>query len=148
MSHVYISDGGHFENLAVFELLRRNCEVILCFDAGEDPNLIFEDVSTLLSIASEVPQNSNRDWYCEFSLEQPDGENSSSHVHNFVDLFKEKTSLVHCKSRLIRIAYTLHVKKAGTDEFFEKVSVFWNTGPTDINSFCREMESSLLGNPL
>lgn len=44
---VNISDGGHIENLAVFELLRRRCRLIVCVDAGEDPNFIFEDIENL-----------------------------------------------------------------------------------------------------
>lgn len=42
-----ISDGGHIENLAVYELLRRKCRLIIAVDAGEDPNFIFEDLENL-----------------------------------------------------------------------------------------------------
>jgi Patatin-like phospholipase len=35
-SFVYLSDGGHFENLAVYELLRRHCKVIVACDADCD----------------------------------------------------------------------------------------------------------------
>ena len=34
---VYLSDGGHFENLAVYELIRRRCRVIIACDSGGDP---------------------------------------------------------------------------------------------------------------
>jgi hypothetical protein len=37
-----ISDGGHFENLAVYELIKRRCAVIIVSDAECDPNLAFE----------------------------------------------------------------------------------------------------------
>jgi hypothetical protein len=33
---VYVSDGGHHDNLGLIELLRRRCKVILCFDASGD----------------------------------------------------------------------------------------------------------------
>lgn len=33
---VYLSDGGHYENLGLVELLRRQCRMILCFDASGD----------------------------------------------------------------------------------------------------------------
>ncbi|MCC6508643.1 MAG: hypothetical protein IT423_06030, partial [Pirellulaceae bacterium] len=36
-SHVYISDGGHFENMGVYELIRRRCRFIVAIDAGADP---------------------------------------------------------------------------------------------------------------
>ncbi len=31
---VYVTDGGHYENLGLVELLRRGCETIYCIDAG------------------------------------------------------------------------------------------------------------------
>ena len=33
---LYVSDGGHWENLGLVELLRRGCTDIYCFDAGGD----------------------------------------------------------------------------------------------------------------
>ncbi|MCB0629761.1 MAG: patatin-like phospholipase family protein [Lewinella sp.] len=44
---VNISDGGHIENLAVIELLRRKCRLILAIDAGADPNFTFADLENL-----------------------------------------------------------------------------------------------------
>ncbi len=37
--YVYISDGGHFENVGVYELLRRRCRFILAVDSGPDPKV-------------------------------------------------------------------------------------------------------------
>lgn len=42
-----ISDGGHIENLGVYELLRRKCRLIISVDAGADPNYTFEDLENL-----------------------------------------------------------------------------------------------------
>jgi len=42
-----ISDGGHIENLAVYELLRRGCRLILAVDAGADPGATFADLENL-----------------------------------------------------------------------------------------------------
>ncbi|NUO00309.1 MAG: hypothetical protein HUU01_06795 [Saprospiraceae bacterium] len=42
-----ISDGGHIENLAVYELLRRKCKLIIAIDAGEDGNYEFADLENL-----------------------------------------------------------------------------------------------------
>ena len=36
---VHLSDGGHFENLAAYELIRRRCRYLVISDAGCDPNL-------------------------------------------------------------------------------------------------------------
>jgi hypothetical protein len=33
---LYVTDGGHYENLGVMELLRRGCTEIYCFDASKD----------------------------------------------------------------------------------------------------------------
>ena len=44
---VMVSDGGHFENLAVYELIRRRCRVIVASDAECDPSLHFEGLGTL-----------------------------------------------------------------------------------------------------
>ena len=33
---VYLTDGGHYDNLGLIELLRRQCSVIACFDASGD----------------------------------------------------------------------------------------------------------------
>jgi len=35
--YLYVSDGGHYENLALVELLRRGCKTIYCFDASGGP---------------------------------------------------------------------------------------------------------------
>lgn len=43
---VQLSDGGHFENLGVYELIRRRCKVIIVCDAGEDPQFRFGDLGT------------------------------------------------------------------------------------------------------
>jgi hypothetical protein len=43
-----LSDGGHIENLAVYELLRRRCKFILCVDGESDPGFHFEGLLTLV----------------------------------------------------------------------------------------------------
>ena len=45
---VYISDGGHFENLAVYELVRRRCRYIMVVDAGQDKDRNFEDAANMI----------------------------------------------------------------------------------------------------
>jgi hypothetical protein len=41
---VYLSDGGHFENLGLYEVVRRRCRVIVVSGAGCDPDYEFEDL--------------------------------------------------------------------------------------------------------
>jgi len=42
--YVYLSDGGHFENLGLYEMIRRRCRCIVLSDAGCDPRFGFEDL--------------------------------------------------------------------------------------------------------
>ena len=42
--YVYLSDGGHFENLGLYEMVRRRCRLIVVVDAGCDPDFAFEDL--------------------------------------------------------------------------------------------------------
>jgi len=43
-SYVYLSDGGHFENLGLYEMVRRRCRFIVAVDAGCDKDFAFEDL--------------------------------------------------------------------------------------------------------
>lgn len=43
--YVFLSDGGHFENLGLYEMVRRRCRTIIVSDAGCDPQYTFEDLS-------------------------------------------------------------------------------------------------------
>jgi hypothetical protein len=49
--YVYLSDGGHFENLAVYELMKRHCQVIVACDAGCDDSYAFNDLLSLIEKA-------------------------------------------------------------------------------------------------
>jgi hypothetical protein len=43
-NYVYLSDGGHFENLALYELVRRRCKLIVACDASCDSARGFGDL--------------------------------------------------------------------------------------------------------
>lgn len=43
-----LSDGGHIENMAVYELLRRRCKFIICVDGEADPDFTFGGLMTLV----------------------------------------------------------------------------------------------------
>ena len=49
--NVYLTDGGHIENLGIYELLRRRCRVVLAVDAEADPSLTFESFVRLQVLA-------------------------------------------------------------------------------------------------
>jgi len=42
--YAYLSDGGHFENMGLFEMVLRRCQLIICADAGADPDYEFADI--------------------------------------------------------------------------------------------------------
>jgi hypothetical protein len=46
--HWNLSDGGHFENTGVYELLRRRAALIVCSDNGADPLYRFGDLQNLV----------------------------------------------------------------------------------------------------
>ena len=45
---VMISDGGHFENLGAYELIRRRCGLVIVSDAECDPQMAFSGLGTLI----------------------------------------------------------------------------------------------------
>ncbi|MDB5964087.1 MAG: hypothetical protein JWQ72_587 [Polaromonas sp.] len=55
---VYLSDGGHFENLGLYELVRRRCRLIVVVDASADGKMGFEDLG-----------NAVRKCYTDFRVE-------------------------------------------------------------------------------
>jgi hypothetical protein len=51
-NYLMISDGGHFENLAAYELVRRKTRIILCSDAEADPTYGFDGLGRLIRICA------------------------------------------------------------------------------------------------
>lgn len=45
---INVSDGGHIENMGLYELLRRRCKFIVCVDGEADPGLTFHGLMTLV----------------------------------------------------------------------------------------------------
>lgn len=84
-----LSDGGHIENLAVYELLRRKCKFIVAIDGECDPNLNFNGLVKLIRYAridlgieiitdlGELSSNSEGYSYTHYTLAKiiyPEGE--------------------------------------------------------------------------
>jgi hypothetical protein len=46
--YVYLSDGGHFENLGLYEMVLRHCRFILAIDSGRDPECAFTDLGNAI----------------------------------------------------------------------------------------------------
>ena len=49
---LYVSDGGHIENLGVYELLRRRCQFIVAIDGEQDQRMTFGALTTLQRLAA------------------------------------------------------------------------------------------------
>jgi hypothetical protein len=45
---IHLSDGGHFENLGIYELLRRGCRRVIAIDASCDPRFEFSDLANAI----------------------------------------------------------------------------------------------------
>ncbi|NBA93598.1 GMC oxidoreductase [Pseudomonas sp. R5(2019)] len=43
----YLSDGGHFDNTGLYELIRRRLPIMIAVDATSDPNYVFDDLALL-----------------------------------------------------------------------------------------------------
>jgi hypothetical protein len=51
--YLYLSDGGHFDNLGVYELLARRVKYIICIDGEQDANLRFESLGGIVRKAQQ-----------------------------------------------------------------------------------------------
>lgn len=51
LPYLNLSDGGHIENLGIYELLRRRCKFIIAIDGEADPNRSFGGLLTLVQLA-------------------------------------------------------------------------------------------------
>ena len=50
-AYLNVSDGGHIENLGVYELLRRRCKFIVAIDGEQDGKMTFQGLTTLQRLA-------------------------------------------------------------------------------------------------
>jgi hypothetical protein len=105
-SYFYLSDGGHFENLAVYELIKRHCKVVVACDADCDGSYEFEN---LLSLIEKVRTDFGARIEIDFSRIRPrDGRESEQ---NFVvgDIFYDPRNPADC-GKLIFIKTSLPPK--------------------------------------
>lgn len=49
--HINVSDGGHIENLAIYQLLKRQCKFIVAVDGECDKTMSFKGLTTLMRFA-------------------------------------------------------------------------------------------------
>lgn len=46
--YIYLSDGGHFDNLGIYEMVLRRCRFIVVSDASADPDFGFSDLGSAI----------------------------------------------------------------------------------------------------
>lgn len=80
-NHVYLTDGGHVENLGAYELLKRQCRLIVVVDAEADFALRFPSFITLqryaridLGIRIDMPWDDIRKTTCSWMGLHTDGD--------------------------------------------------------------------------
>ena len=74
-NYINISDGGHFENLGIYELVRRGCKVIIACDAECDESLQFGSLGNVVRLCEtdfgakiDINVNSVRRQQNDYSL--------------------------------------------------------------------------------
>ena len=76
--YVHLSDGAHFENLSVYELIRRHCRYIVVSDCGADPQYSFDDLANTIR---RVREDFGVEIELDFSPLKPDSNGySQQHV--------------------------------------------------------------------
>jgi hypothetical protein len=103
-SYLYLSDGGHFDNMGLYELVRRRCRYIVICDSEDDGQLNFQGIGMAI-------RKCRIDFGAEISLDlRPlqhlDGSNSNAHCVVGSVLYQEDGSsrkpgiVVYIKSSL------------------------------------------------
>jgi hypothetical protein len=102
---LYITDGGHYENLGLVELLRRGCTKIYCFDAsGGDPGTFFTlaEAIELARVEPDVRVEIDIDPK-DLSVNQETGFSTTDHAvgHFTYPGAKWRGDLIYCRAAVV-----------------------------------------------
>ena len=127
---VNLSDGGHIENLATIELLRRRCKYIIVGDGEADPNLHFNGLATLMRCAKidlGIKIDIDIDALRLRKLEKSDGEAAVSAEHWAIGkiTYPEKS-----KDGNHEEGYLLYFKSSFTGSESETIREYRHRNPT------------------
>lgn len=115
--HVHLSDGGQFDNLGVYELLRRKCRRIIVCDAGADPKATMSDLG-------KVVQRARTDFCAEVNI--------------CVDALRKQADMELCKTPFAmgNITYAdgskgelLYIKPLMRDGLTVDIYSYWRENP-------------------
>ena len=118
--HWYLSDGGHFENTACYELIRRRVPMIFCSDAGQDPNYQFEDLANLV-------RKARTDFGAEIEI-----------VHRAADLKKDDPGTAYPMPTLEQVVHPGLLDVIGSSEDFPALT----GGESDDDDSTRRLPSA------
>jgi len=124
--YIYLSDGGHFENLGFYEMVLRRCRHIVISDGGSDAGFVFEDLGSAI-----------RKIYIDFGIRV---------VVEKMELFPRTIAEEHKKTRKYcatgRIFYA-DTDGAGAPEgrFVYIKPVFYEDQPRDIYNYAKTNET-------
>lgn len=104
--YIYLSDGGHFDNLGLYELVRRRCKYIVCCDAGEDNQFSFDDLGMVIR---KIRADFGVDIEINLDMVRPLNERGYSRWHHAIgtiryDMVDESSpvgTLVYLKASLV-----------------------------------------------
>jgi hypothetical protein len=94
--YVYLSDGGHFDNLGIYEMVLRRCKLIVACDASADPEFAFSDlgkaihkirVDMNISIEFKTDKKPKKGGYisiAEIKYSQADGKDATEGILLYV----------------------------------------------------------------
>ena len=131
-----LSDGGHIENMGVYELLRRRCKFIICVDGEADPDFTYVGLITLVRHAqidfgiriemnmSEIKPDAKTTYSATHSLlcriHYPGSKPGTEEIGLFLYL---KLSVTGNESELIRRYRLIHPEfphESTLDQFFDQ----------------------------
>jgi hypothetical protein len=118
--YVYLSDGGHFENLGLYEMVLRRCRYVIVSDAGADPDLQFEDLGNAvrkIRIDFGVPVDFRR-----FALVSRD----------------EKQQGAHCAIGKIRYSAVDGTLPKDDGHLLYIKASYYASGPQDVRQYARK----------
>lgn len=132
-ARIHLADGGHFENLGLYELLRRRCRYIIVSDAGADPD-------TTLADLGQAMQRARADFgasieICADAFHRDRGDALHEHAHLFGTVTYADGSI----GQILYLKAMLH-KALSAD-----IYAYWRTNPAfpdqpTSNQFYGEMQ--------
>lgn len=102
--YIHLTDGGHTENLGLYELVRRRCRFIVVSDAGADPEHTFGDLAHAIRLV-QIDMGIKIDLKVDFIQVDPDCLNSRVHC---------ATGIIHYNDR--ETGYLLYIKSSVTGD--------------------------------